>query len=407
LRALIVDDNRSIREELERQLERWGMDAVAVGDGPAALVALRSATLEGRSYDLTLIDMHMSEVPGLELGRVIKEDSGIAPTRLILLTSIGERGQARAAQEAGFAAFLTKPLRQSALYDCLVAVVDRPAGKPTTPSLPALITRHTLAEARQARRVRLLVADDHEINQAVTVGMLERLGYRADVVANGREAVEAIGRTRYGAVFMDCQMPVMDGYEAASVIRRQEPAGCRLPIIALTADDTETGRERCIAAGMDDFVPKPVNRDRLSDVLHRWLPDSAADQVPPENGTDADPRNPPGAQTETLLKLGTLTSVVGDDRAKLRQYLELFASSTTTLVSQIIAASAERDRETVRRLAHNLKGTSGNVGAGEMAALAAALESAAGHDDWIAAAEHCRQLESCFSRTKAAVAAAV
>jgi signal transduction histidine kinase/DNA-binding response OmpR family regulator len=405
LRALIVDDNRSIREELERQLERWGIDAVAVSEGPSALAALRSAAVEGRAYDLTLIDMYLSEATGLELGRMIKDDSSIAATRLVLLTSIGERGQARAAQEAGFAAFLTKPLRQSALHDSLVAVVDRQSAGPTAPSPTALITRHTLAEARQARRARLLVADDHEINQAVTVGMLERLGYRADVVANGREAVEAVGRTRYGAVLMDCQMPVMDGYAAASAIRRQELAGWRLPIIALTADDTEAGRERCIAAGMDDFLPKPVSRDRLHDVLHRWLPESAADQVPGESGTEATPRDPPAAQTEPLLKLGTLTSVVGGDRAKLRQYLDLFASSTTTLVTQIVAASAERDRETVRRLAHNLKGTSSNVGAGEMAALAAALETAASHDNWAAAAEHCRQLESCFSRTKAAAAA--
>jgi len=405
VRTLIVDDSPSIREGLTQQLERWGMDAAAVADGDMALDALRSATAEGRPYELTLIDMHMSEKGGLELGRRIKDDSGIAPTHLVLLAAIGTRGQARAAQEAGFDAFLTKPLRQSALYDCLIAVLDRSAGGTGEPASTTLITRHTLAEARLNRRPRILVADDHEINRAVTVGILERLGYRADVVTNGREAVEAVGRTRYGAVLMDCQMPLMDGYEAARAIRRQEPVAHRLPIIALTADDSEASRDRCVAAGMDDFVPKPLNRDQLGNALHRWVPDSATiGHVERESEGGAGTPSTMGPQA--LLTLAPLASLVDGDREKLRRYLDLFASSTTTLVTQIAAASQDRDRETLGRLAHSLKGTCGSVGAGEMAALADALGVAADLSDWAGVAEHCRELESCFTRTKAAAAAA-
>jgi two-component system sensor histidine kinase/response regulator len=403
-RALIVDDNRTIRDDLERQLERWGMDAVAVEDGPDALAALRAAGAQGRPYDLTLIDMHMPITGGLELGRAIKDDSSIAPTRLVLLTALGERGQARAAQAAGFAAFLTKPLRQSALHDCLVAVLGRPTGEggEQSSAQPPLITRHTLAEARLARRARILVAEDHEINQMVTVGILERLGYRADVVADGREAVEAVGRTRYGVVLMDCQMPGMDGYEAASAIRRQESDGHRLPIIALTADATEAGRERCLAAGMDDFVPKPLDRDRLREALRRWLPDSPADDEAPDDGPEPEVNEGPDGVPQVIFELGQLRSLVGTDEVKLRRYLDLFASTTGTLLQQIVVASADRDRRAVSRLAHTLRGTCSNVGAQKMASLASALEVAASRDDWSAAAGVCRDLDSCFSRTKAA-----
>jgi len=405
-RALVVDDNRTVRDELARQLEHWGMNALAVGDGPTALAALRGAAREGRPVDLGLIDMHMPSTSGLELGRAIKADASIAATRLVLLTSLGERGQARAAQQAGFLAFLTKPLRQSALHDCLVAALGRPAESGPEPfsTPPPLITRHTLAEARLARRARILVAEDHEINQMVTVGILERLGYRADVVTNGEEAVEAVRRTQYGLVLMDCQMPGMDGCEAASAIRRQEPAGHRLPIVALTADATDAGRERCLAAGMDDFVPKPLDRDRLRDTLRRWLPDVTEHQVLEDESELGNPQAPTGSSA-TILELATLRSVVGDNPVKLRQYLDLFASTTGTLLEQIVAATGQRDAARLSRLAHTLKGTCGNVGAQEMAALASALEGAAGLEDWLAAAGFSRDLDSCFIRTKAVASA--
>jgi CheY-like chemotaxis protein/HPt (histidine-containing phosphotransfer) domain-containing protein len=350
--------------------------------------------------------MHMPIMSGLELGQAIKADPCIAATRLVILTSLGERGQARAAQEAGFAAFLTKPLRQSALHDCLIAVLARSGPGEAAPlSAPApLITRHTLAEARLARRARILVAEDHEINQMVTVGVLERLGYRADVAANGQEAVEAVRRTRYGLILMDCQMPGMDGYEATSAIRRQEPVGQRLPIIALTADATDAGRERCLVAGMDDFVSKPLDRDRLRDTLRRWLPDVTEQQVLEEE-SELGSRPMPTEPSAATLELGTLRSVVGDNRVKLLEYLDLFTSTTGTLLEQILAATGQRDAATLSRLAHTLKGTCGNVGAHEMAALASALERAASLEDWIAATGLSRDLESCFTRTKAAASA--
>jgi len=196
----------------------------------------------------------------------------------------------------------------------------------------------------------------------------------------------------------------MDGCEAASAIRRQEPAGHRLPIVALTADATDAGRERCLAAGMDDFVPKPLDRDRLRDTLRRWLPDVTEHQVLEDESELGNPQAPTGSSA-TILELATLRSVVGDNPVKLRQYLDLFASTTGTLLEQIVAATGQRDAARLSRLAHTLKGTCGNVGAQEMAALASALEGAAGLGDWLAAAGFSRDLDSCFIRTKAVASA--
>jgi len=196
----------------------------------------------------------------------------------------------------------------------------------------------------------------------------------------------------------------MGGYEAATAIRQQEVAGQRLPIIALTADVTDAGRERCLVAGMDDFVPKPLDRERLRDTLRRWLPDVPEQEVL-EAEREPDSRQMPSGSSATTLELGTLRSLVGENRVKLRQYLDLFASTTGTLLEQIVAATSQRDAATLNRLAHTLKGACGNVGAHEMAALASALEGAASLEDWIAAAGFSRDLDSCFTRTKAAASA--
>jgi CheY-like chemotaxis protein/HPt (histidine-containing phosphotransfer) domain-containing protein len=399
-RALIVDDNRTVRADLESQLGHWGMSALGVADGATALMTLEAAAAAGRRCDVALIDMHMPIMTGLDLGQAIKADPNIAGTTLILLTSLGERGQARAAQEAGFAAFLTKPLRQSSLHDCLVALFSQSTADEASTAGHRLITRHTLAEARLARRARILVAEDHEINQMVTVGVLERLGYRADVVSNGQEAVAAVQRTRYGLILMDCQMPDMDGYEAASAIRRQEADGERLPIIALTADATDTGRERCLAAGMDDFVPKPLDRERLRDALRRWLPEGQSEQD--QASDESADQEPSSSSAEPTLDLGQLRMIVGGNQARLRQYLDLFVSTTATLLGQLVDATVRRDAVTVTRLAHALKGTCSNVGALEMAALASILEAATGRADWTAAADSCQALETSFGRTKTA-----
>ena len=281
LRVCIVDDNDTNRRILENYLTNWGMPSVSTESGARALELLHAAIAQGEPCELAILDMQMPEMDGLVLARKIKTDPSLASVRLVMLTSVGQRGDAQAAQEAGIIAYLTKPVRQSQLYDCLATVMATPAqdtartlshGQPDEYVTPSLVTRHTLAEARLNASIRILVAEDNVINQTVVVRMLQKLGYKADVVANGLEAVEALLRIPYTAVLMDCQMPEMDGFEATGEIRNREQGARRIPIIALTANAMVEDRKRCLEAGMDDYLSKPVKSADLGAMLARWIP---------------------------------------------------------------------------------------------------------------------------------------
>ena len=269
LRVLGVDDNATNRTLLTAQLTAWGMHVDCVADAPRALERLRAASRDGRAYDLAILDQQMPEIDGLMLARAIKADPLLATVPLVLLMSVSYRGSAGDAERAGFSAFLVKPIRQSQLYDCIATVM----GVAAQPEPARLITRESLREARAQVRARVLVADDNVVNQRVAVRMLEKLGCRVDVATNGLEVVEATGRITYHCIFMDCQMPEMDGYEATTVIRQREArTGARIPIIAMTANAMESDRERCLVAGMDDYVSKPVQPKELGTTLQKWIP---------------------------------------------------------------------------------------------------------------------------------------
>jgi CheY-like chemotaxis protein len=273
LRVLAVDDNATNRTILREQLLAGGLSVTIVGDGSSALERLRAAVLEGRPFAAAILDMHMPGMDGLTLAHAIRADASIAATVLVLLTSVGEQGYAEV-----FAAVLTKPARQSALLKTLAAVLGV-GGRTDTRPTPA---HAGFADARQddeSTGPLILVAEDTGVNQLVARGMLEILGCRVDVVSNGREALAALELTPYAAVMMDVQMPEMDGYEATAEIRRRESAGAvRTPIIAMTANALEGDHERCLAAGMDDYVSKPVRLPELESAIRRWV--TFADDAP-------------------------------------------------------------------------------------------------------------------------------
>src|SRR6185437_6877848 len=292
-RVLIVDDHATNRTILEQQTLAQGMVPDMAADGAQALAQLRVAAESGVPFDFAILDAQMPEMDGWTLARRIKTDPSIGSVKLVLLTSLAQRGDAQTARAAGFDAYLTKPVRQRQLYDCLSLVLDgasASAGSTGFGSAP-LVTRHTVSEAQAQRRGRVLVVEDNIVNQKVAAKMLEGEGYRVDVVANGREAVEAVARTPYALVFMDCQMPEMDGFEATRLIREREAwlvqrdaqdesraasdercGPSHIAIIAMTANALHGDRERCLAAGMDDYVAKPVRREDLEAVLARWRP---------------------------------------------------------------------------------------------------------------------------------------
>ncbi len=268
LRLLIVDDNAPNRTILRSQIISGGMASDVAESGPVALDIMRAATNRAEPYHLAILDMQMPDMDGIQLARAIKADPALATVRLILLTSFGQPGDAKAAHQAGAAAYLMKPVRQSQLFECIARVM----GAPTERAAAPLITRHNLQEEKSRALPRVLIAEDNALNQKVAVGMLEEIGYKADVASNGREAVAAVSRIRYDLVLMDCEMPEMDGYEATAKIRQREEETARhTPVIAITAHATDDHREKCLAAGMDDCISKGVKIGELEALLQRWI----------------------------------------------------------------------------------------------------------------------------------------
>jgi two-component system sensor histidine kinase/response regulator len=283
--VLCVDDHPTNRKLLETLLGTWGMQVDCVTNGPAALEHLRAGNDNGQPYALAILDQLMPGMDGMTLARLIKADSVLKSVRLILLTSFGQRGDGGKALEAGFAAYLSKPIRQSHLHDSLVTVLAREGDAAHS----TLVNRHTLAEAQVVSRARVLMAEDNIVNQKIAVRLLEKLGCRVDVVANGLEAVKALASLPYDLVFMDCQMPEMNGYEATAAIRKQETqTGTHITIVAITANAMQGDRQKCLEAGMDDYLSKPIHLEKLRAILQKWRP-----QVTVPSQQQETPTNPP------------------------------------------------------------------------------------------------------------------
>jgi two-component system sensor histidine kinase/response regulator len=272
LRVLVVDDNTTNCKILSHQLMSWGAEYSQAESGAKALELLHRAVNNNKSYDLAVLDLMMPGMDGFELARLIKSEQKIAGVPLVLLTSFGQRGDSGLARDAGVAAYITKPVRQSQLLECLLKVVNESASVTKPGQVPPLVTRHTINEKQWLSNKLVLIAEDNTVNQKVAMRQLSNLGYRADAVADGREALEALARIPYDLIFMDCQMPEMDGYEATAEIRRREGSDKRIPIIAMTAHALEGDREKCIESGMDDYVSKPVKADELIAVLNKFIP---------------------------------------------------------------------------------------------------------------------------------------
>lgn len=282
MRVLVVDDNATNRKILMHQTAAWGMVPAQAEDARRALEMLRAAVQAGEAFDLAILDLMMPEMDGFELAREINSDATIASIPLVLLTSFGQRGHADAARGAGIAAYLTKPVKQVQLFECLTTVISsvnqprRAASQATAPDgcgqAATLVTRHSLLENAVASDKLILLAEDNLVNQKLALRQLKKLGYAADAVLNGREALEAMNHKAYDLVLMDCQMPEMDGYETTAEIRRREQStGAHTPIVAMTAHALEGDRAHCLAAGMDDYVTKPVKFEMLNRIINNWI----------------------------------------------------------------------------------------------------------------------------------------
>ncbi|MBI4985538.1 MAG: response regulator [Rhodocyclales bacterium] len=270
-RLLVVDDREPNREMLQTQLVQWGFRADTAADAGSAFDLLKEAAAAGDPYRLALVDKLMPGIDGETLGKWVRGEVALDGTALVLLASAGERGEASRLAGIGFAGYLTKPVKRSLLLDCLLTVL----GSTRSAQQRALVTQHSLAEARH-KQIRLLIVEDNPVNMKVVLAMLRRLGHALiDEANDGRQALAALERNAYDLVFMDCQMPVMDGYEAVREMRRR---GLDMPVVALTANAMIGDREKCLAAGMNDYLAKPIKAQALNETIQRWLsPQPAAE----------------------------------------------------------------------------------------------------------------------------------
>ena len=285
LRVLIVDDNESARAALSAMLSAWNIRHEVAGGGREALTGMRAASTRGEPFQVALLDMQMPDTSGFALTEDIKRDPVLSATQIVIMHTVGRRGSSASWAEVGISGYVTKPVKQSALFDALMDA-SAPQAKPrlglnaprqqafkTTTELSRLMMKPVAAQ--RFSNYRVLVAEDNMVNQKVALRQLLNLGFRADAVANGKEVLDALGRIPYKLVFMDCQMPEMDGYEATRSVRSRPGTAAKVTIVAMTANALEGDRETCLAAGMDDYLSKPVKQEELERVLRRWVPAEA------------------------------------------------------------------------------------------------------------------------------------
>jgi CheY-like chemotaxis protein len=389
---LVVDDNATNREVLAAQLRAWGVRPEEVADGPSALLVLGHARDADDPFAAAIVDMQMPDMDGAGLARAIKADATLAHTRLILMTSLGQRGEARQMEEIGFSAYLMKPARQSDLFDSLSTVL---AHSPISQASHRIITRHAVREMRRGA-IRILLAEDNVTNQQVALGILKKLGLRADAVGDGAEAITSLETTPYDLVLMDVQMPVMDGLEATRLIRDPRSAVLRrgIPIIAMTAHAMQGDRERCLEAGMDGYIAKPIRPAELFAGIKpftRRLSPILADPAPP-------------TEVDCIDWQGAWGNLEGD-RDLMSELAGLFLDDLPHQMEAIHRAVDQQQNHELERLARRLKTSVGNFAAKPAFEAAVRLENIGCEGDFTKAPGALKALEHEIRRLRDALEA--
>jgi two-component system sensor histidine kinase/response regulator len=365
VRALIVEANATQRGNLQEMLTSWKVRCDTADNGPQALTILESGGDSGVRYDLLLVDLNLPEAEALALAREVRGHSELRSVHVVALAPPGARETARC---GAFDAVLIKPVRQSQLYSEIAGL-----RKPSQPSTQDERDLRSTARPpdRDAAPRRVLVAEDNIVNQMVAVRLLEKLGYYADVANDGREAVEMSRRSDYAAILMDCQMPRLNGYAAAQEIRRREGAGGHIPIIAMTAHTMQGDREKCLAAGMDDYIGKPVRMHAFNEVIAHNI-HRGGELETPDGGTHST-----GEEASLqVLDPAQLADISAGDERIVSELVSLFKAETRRGIQELGHAVAGRDAVAVHEIAHRLKGASASVGARRMASVCDRLSRA-------------------------------
>jgi two-component system sensor histidine kinase/response regulator len=362
VKVLIVDDNRTNRRILEGVVRRWGMVPTAMPDGEKALAELSLARTNGQPYRLVLTDMHMPKMDGFDLVEKIKDSPEISASMIMMLTSGGQRGDAARCCELGISAYLLKPVRQSELREAISRILQ---AKEHTGGSPVLTQETLKEEIEVASKLHILLAEDNAVNQKLAVRLLEKRGHQVEVAMNGKQALSAIERCSFDLVLMDVQMPEMDGLEATRRIREREVnSNTRQPIVAMTALVMKGDRERCIAAGMDGYLSKPIRAQELDEVLERYVALSAPEPA----------ALPAESNSSTSVLAEELLERVEGDRGFIAELLEVMKGDFPGQADALSEAIAGGDSIAMQEIAHALKGALGNLAAPTAARIAGELE---------------------------------
>ncbi len=391
--VLVIDDNATNRRILEAMLESWLMQPALATSGQEGLVAMRHAKDMGKAFPLILLDAQMPDMDGFMVVERLKEDPTLAGSAIMMLTSAGQRGDAARCRALGISAYLVKPIRQSELLEAILLVLGQPSPRKDH---PGLVTRHTIRETR--RKLRIIVAEDNAINRELVTRLLQKHGHTVLAVTTGREAVDLLDKDAANCdiVLMDVEMPDMDGFQATARIREKEKtSGKHIPIIALTAYAMKGDRERCLAAGMDGYVPKPIRHQDLFETIQTLVMDV------PKIPTPAPPEKP----AVEVLDEALLMSRVDNDPQLLRDLVDLFLEECPRLVDEIRVALDRKDAKTLQRGAHSLKGSTANLAAKMTSEAAFKLERLAQAGDLGDAESVLQELERQLVRLKPALIA--
>jgi CheY-like chemotaxis protein len=376
---------------LKKQVESWGASVETASDGESALKLLYQAASEGRKFDLALLDMHMPKMNGIELARSIRSSSKFKNISLILLTSIDEIPSSQKLNEFGFASCLSKPVKQSQLFNTIIETLA--VGQGTVQEGQAIISSTGIEVKKQ--NVQILLAEDNEINQEVANEILTKAGCEVDIVENGKLAIEAVLKKKYDLVLMDCQMPEMDGFEATEIIRKYEKQdkvqhknGDLLSIIALTANAVEGDREHCIDAGMDDYLSKPIEPNALIDMVNSKLPDKDVhDESGSQTATVQDIQSDSEGSDESTnghkepFDMESLLNRCMDSQEFLEKMLNKFQDQAFARLADIEESVRVGDAEQLNLLSHGLKGLAANLSAQALSKAASDLELVAKSGD--------------------------
>jgi two-component system, sensor histidine kinase and response regulator len=407
-RALIIDDNATNRLILQETMGRWGMHAIQADSGPAALLLLHRAAREGITYDLIILDRQMPGMNGFEVLERIRASADLSSATVMMLTSADLPEDPILCQEFGVATYLVKPVTQSELLRSVRMVLGKEAERD---ALAVTNSPAPKAHRKYGRVLQILLAEDNPLNQKVACAILEDQGHTVTIAKNGREAVETSGKQHFDLIFMDIQMPELDGYQATRLIREeQQQSGIRVPIVAMTAHAMSGDREKCLAAGMDDYISKPIDREQLFAIVERnstgfsAQPAAAPGGHSPAQSPVVHVHGLPEASEEPMtIDVGAVLRRLGDDRNLLREIVASFPSEVESALAAIDRAQAEADPSGLQRSAHSLKSMCLIFEAKAAAQCALELEIA-GRDKRPGSAQQIEALKSAVRGAVAAVA---